>query len=790
MELRNPTLGPPLVVPLAQVGAGDVGLVGGKNASLGEMVQHLAAAGVPVPDGFAVTAAAYRHVLELNGLVRLVDQLAVAPPDGRVAVATELRRALSEATLPEALALRVREFYLAMATEPCAVAVRSSATAEDLPTASFAGQHESFLGVVGVAPLLAAYRACLASLFTDRAVAYRDLHGFDHRNVALSVGVQRMVRADLGAAGVMFTCDPDTGYPGVVVVDAVWGLGESVVGGQVEADRTMVLRRPGLPVLPAQIGSKRVRTVLGADGRTETVENGAALSAARVLSVDEVRTLAGWAEAVESHFGRPMDMEWAKDGEDGSLWVVQARPETVESRADLLRFDEVVVTGEGRLLASGQAVGRSAAAGPVRVLRSPAESDRFRDGDVLVAALTDPDWLPVMRRASAVVTDRGGGTSHAAIVSRELGLPAVLGCGDATSVLRDGQQVTVSCVAGGTGRVTEGAATVEHRQHDLSALPATRTKVMLNLADPAAALRWWALPAAGIGLARMEFLVAEQLGVHPMALAHPERVTDAAVRRAVAERVGGEFEGPAWFVERLAAGLATLASVAAPGRCIVRLSDFKTDEYARLLGGADFEPAESNPMLGWRGASRYADPGYRDGFALECAAVRRARAELGADNLALMVPFCRTPEEGDGVLEAMADEGLVRGLDGLEVWVMAEIPSNVLRAEEFAERFDGFSVGSNDLTQLTLGVDRESAQLSARYGADDPAVLALVADLVRRAHAVGRPVGFCGQAPSNDPAYARLLVDMGVDSVSVSPDSFVDVVRNVAAAERGLEAVA
>jgi pyruvate,water dikinase len=400
-----------------------------------------------------------------------------------------------------------------------------------------------------------------------------------------------------------------------------------------------------------------------------------------------------------------------------------------------------------------------------------------------VAELTDPDWVPVMRRAAAVVTDRGGGTSHAAIVSRELGVPAVLGCGDATSLLHDGQAVTVSCVDGGTGRVTEGAAAVEHRLHDLTSLPATHTKVMLNLADPSAAMRWWTLPAAGIGLARMEFLVAEQLGVHPMALAHPERVRDAAVRRAVAEHVGSEAEGPRWFVERLAAGLATLAAVAAPGRCIVRLSDFKTDEYARLLGGADFEPVESNPMLGWRGASRYADPGYRDGFALECAAVRRARSELGATNLAVMVPFCRTPAEGDGVLAVMADEGLARGSDGLEVWVMAEIPSNVVRAEEFAERFDGFSVGSNDLTQLTLGVDRESAELSARYGADDPAVLTLIADLVRRAHAVGRPVGFCGQAPSNDASYARLLVDMGVDSVSVTPDSFVEVARNVAVAE-------
>lgn len=782
MDTTSPTT--PLVVGLDQVGRDDVDLVGGKNASLGEMLRHLSAAGVPVPGGFAVTAAAYRAVLSLNGLDQLVDSLAQAPAPDRPAVAATLREVLATAALPTELVAGLTAAYRSLAGDgDLPVAVRSSATAEDLPTASFAGQHESFLGVEGVEELLVAYRACVASLFTDRAVAYRDEHGFDHRRVALSVGVQRLVRSDLGAAGVMFTCDPDTGFPGVVVVDAVWGLGESIVGGQVEADRTMVLRRGGLFVLPTRVGAKQFRSVRGADGRPQLVANGPGVADAPVLDVDELRMLATWAEAVGLHFGVPMDMEWAKDGGDGSLWVVQARPETVESQVDLLRYDEVVVRGTGRLLVSGQAVGRSAATGTVRVLSGPSEAERFDDGDVLVAELTDPDWVPVMRRAAAVVTDRGGGTSHAAIVSRELGVPAVLGCGDATAVLADGQTVTVSCVDGSTGRVTEGAASVEHRLHDLSALPATRTNVLLNLADPSAALRWWALPAAGIGLARLEFLVAEELGVHPMALAHPERLSDAAVRRAVAEHVGTEAEGPRWFVERLAAGLATLAAVAAPGRCIVRLSDFKTNEYARLLGGADFEPVEANPMLGWRGASRYADPGYRDGFALECAAVRRARNELGATNLAVMVPFCRTPDEADDVLAVMADEGVGRGTDGLEVWVMAEIPSNVVRAEEFAQRFDGFSVGSNDLTQLTLGVDRESAELSARYGADDPAVLSLVEDLVLRAHAVGRPVGFCGQAPSNDPAYVRRLVDIGIDAVSVTPDSFVEVVRNVAAAE-------
>ncbi len=779
------------VVSLDSVGSDDVDIVGGKCASLGEMTRELSAAGVPVPDGFAVTAGAYWAVVELNDLGRLIERLAAAELSECPGVAQRLHDAFRTAVLPDSLADQIRNAYEEMtgtSSQPIAVAVRSSATAEDLPTASFAGQHESFLGVEGADDVVAAYRSCLASLFTDRAVGYRQENNFDHRRVALSVGVQRMVRSDLGSSGVMFTLDPDNGFDGVIVVDAVWGLGEPLVGGVVEADRYRVLRS-GLsdpsarPVLPVRLGSKAVRAVRGAAGLPALVENSESMVNSQVLSSDAVLRLARWAVLVEEHFGAPVDMEWACDGLTGEMWIVQARPETVQSQRNQLRIDSVTVADSGPVLASGRAVGTDAATGTARVLNGPEDGERFLEGDVLVAAATDPDWVPVMRRAAAVVTNRGGGTSHAAIVCRELGTPAVLGCGNATEVIADGLGVTVSCAYGPDGTVTEGISTLTRTVTELSDLPVTRTRVLLNLADPDAALRWWALPAAGIGLVRMEFIIAEQIGVHPMALAHPERVADLDELRKIDELVGGRAHGSEWFVERLAAGLAMLCAVASPGPAVVRLSDFKTNEYARLLGGQAFEPEESNPMLGWRGASRYADPGYRDGFSLECRALRRVREVLGQSNLAIMVPFCRTPEEADTVLAVLASEGLVRGEDGLQIWLMAEIPSNIIRAEEFAERCDGFSIGSNDLTQLTLGVDRESEVLADRFGPDDPAVLRLIHDLIQRAHAVDTPVSFCGQAPSNDPTYARRLVEMGIDSISVTPDSFVAVTQNVAAAE-------
>jgi pyruvate,water dikinase len=576
----------------------------------------------------------------------------------------------------------------------------------------------------------------------------------------------------------------------MVLIDAAWGLGEAVVKGEVDPDRYRVFKpllvHPGVtPVVSHSLGRKEVKIVYSPTGGTQTLDCTPAERHARVLEDHDIMTLARWAVIIEDHYGRPMDIEWAKDGDTGELFIVQARPETVQAQRGALLVHHSVADA-GPILIEGLSVGDAAAAGPVRVLRSAAEIDRFPDGGVLVAEITDPDWVPVMRKAAAIVTDRGGRTSHAAIVSRELGVPAVLGTERGTKVLRDDQMVTVSCAEGDVGFVYEGEATITREETDLGDLPDTRTKVMLNLANPAAALQWWRLPADGIGLARMEFVVNEHIRVHPMALAHPERIDDPNIRRAIAQLTRDYESGEEYFVDRLAAGVGALCSAYHPAKTILRLSDFKTNEYAKLLGGNPFEPVEENPMIGWRGASRYYHPGYRDGFALECRAIRRVRQEMGFTNLVVMVPFCRTPDEADKVLAVMAEEGLVRGEDGLAIYVMAEIPSNVILAEAFAERFDGFSIGSNDLTQLTLGVDRDSEILASSFGADDAAVLHLIRDLIARAHAVDSHVGFCGQAPSNDPAYARLLVEAGIDSVSVTPDSFVAVKTQIAAAEAEL----
>ena len=761
--------------------------------------------GVRVPDGFAVTAEAYRRLVAANDLAPVIEQGIAelrADPTALPRVGAMIRSRFLAATIPDEVRDALAVAYAGLVSEagvPITVAVRSSATAEDLPEASFAGQHESYLNVTGEAAVLQAYVDCVSSLFTDRAIAYREENDFDHRRVALSVGVQRMVRSDVGAAGVMFTLDTESGFDGVVLIDAAWGLGEAVVKGEVDPDRYRVFKTllddgdGAAPILSVRRGAKTVKIVYASpvgvasgDEPVVLVDTTPEERASTVLDDDDILLLARWAVLIERHYGRPMDIEWARDGVTDELFVVQARPETVQARRGTATFVHYTVRDAGEVLVRGLSVGDAVAVGPVCVLSGPDEIERFPEGGVLVASITDPDWVPAMRRAAAVVTDRGGRTSHAAIVSRELGVPAVLGCGDATSILADGRPVTVSCAGGEEGVVYDGAATVDREEIDLGIVPATRTQVMLNLADPDAALRWWRLPADGIGLARMEFIVSEHIGVHPMALAHPERIDDPAVRDDIARLTAGYPDGPSYFVDRLASGVATLAAPFHPRPVILRLSDFKTNEYATLLGGAPFEPVEENPMLGWRGASRYDDPGYRDGFALECRAIRRARIDLGFRNVIVMVPFCRSPQEADRVLAVMAEEGLERGRDGLQVYVMAEIPANIILAEEFAERFDGFSIGSNDLTQLTLGVDRDSERL-AHFDASDPAVLYLIRDLIPRAHAAGgRKVGFCGQAPSNDPTYARFLVEAGIDSVSVTPDSFLAVKQQIAAAEADL----
>lgn len=782
------------VIPFTELGRGDVGRVGGKNASLGELIARLGPAGVRVPPGFATTADAYRELLDGHGLRARVEyqlgRLREGAPLGEAGAA--IRSVILAEPLPRGLAVEITAAYeelgRALGRSDPEVAVRSSATAEDLPEASFAGQQETYLNVRGQRELLDAVHRCFASLYTDRAIDYRERMGFDHLQVALSVGVQAMVRSDLAGAGVIFTLDPESGFPEVVVVSAAWGLGETVVSGQTDPDEYTVfkpaLKDPALePVIDVRVGAKRRKAVYGAHGLTETVDTMSEERSRRVLTDAEVRQLAAWAVAVEEHYGCPMDLEWAKDGITGELAVVQARPETVQSRrrATTLRRCRLTTT-PGHALVAGTAVGEAIGTGPVCRLDTPVDLERFPDGGVLVTGITDPDWEPIMKRASAIVTDHGGRTSHAAIVSRELGVPAVVGTSNATEVLSDGADVTVSCAEGARGRVYAGVLAYEETETDLAALPATRTHVMLNLADPAAAFRWWRLPADGVGLARLEFIVAHQVKVHPMALLHPERL-DAADRCAVEQLTEGYLDRGRYFTDRLAYGIARIAASRWPAPVIVRTSDFKTNEYAKLLGGRPFEPVEANPMIGWRGASRYYSDGYREGFALECRALRRVRDEMGLTNLIVMIPFCRTLDEADRVLEVMAGQGLRRGENGLKVYVMAEIPANVILAEEFAERFDGFSIGSNDLTQLTLGVDRDSEALAHVFDETDPAVTRSIRGLVPRAHAAGRPVGLCGQRPSDDPAFTGFLVDAGIDSISVAPDSFAAVKQHVAAAE-------
>lgn len=785
------------VVPFTELGRSDVGRVGGKNASLGEMTNRLGAAGIRVPPGFATTAEAYEELLAGRGLRDSVEEqigrLHQGAPLDEVGAA--IRSFFLAQPLPPPLRDAVLAAYERLAEESGReapeVAVRSSATAEDLPEASFAGQQETFLNVRGPERLLEACGRCYASLFTDRAIDYRERMGFDHLAVALSVGVQLMVRSDLAGAGVAFTLDPESGFPEVIVVSAAWGLGETVVSGQVDPDEYTVfkpsMKDPSLnPVIDVRIGTKRLKTVYADTGLTRTVDTPDTERNRRVLADAEIRELAAWAAAVEEHYSCPMDLEWAKDGLTGELWIVQARPETVQSRrrtSTLSRYRLTVTPGEP--LVEGIAVGEAIGQGPVVALDAPVDLDRFPQGGVLVTRVTDPDWEPVMKRAAAIVTDHGGRTSHAAIVSRELGVPAVVGTGNGTRILRDGRTVTVSCGEGAGGRVYEGMLAYEEILTDLAELPTTRTRVMLNLADPSAAFRWWRLPADGVGLARLEFIVAHQVKVHPMALLHPERL-DADTRRVVERITEGPLGRGEYFVDRLAQGIARIAASRWPAAVVVRTSDFKTNEYAKLLGGLPFEPDEANPMIGWRGASRYYSDGYREGFALECRALRRVRDGMGLTNVIVMIPFCRTLGEADHVLAVMADEGLVRGENGLKVYVMAEIPANIILAEEFAERFDGFSIGSNDLTQLTLGVDRDSEALAHVFDERDPAVVRSIQTLAARAHAAGRPVGLCGQRPSDDPAFTAILVEAGLDSISVAPDSFGAVKRHVARAETTL----
>ncbi|MBN9035101.1 MAG: phosphoenolpyruvate synthase [Rhizobiales bacterium] len=792
---RKPAKASP-VIWFEKLGRGDVAQVGGKNASLGEMVQTLSPKGIRVPPGFATTAGAYWDYVEANDLGGEIGALLAQLAEGRATLAEtgrEIRALILRGEWPEdaaaAIAQAYRELCERTGKADVDVAVRSSATAEDLPDASFAGQQETFLNIRGEKALLNACRRCYASLFTDRAISYRDAKGFDHMAVALSIGVQQMVRSDLGGSGVMFSIDTETGFKDVVVIDAAWGLGENVVQGAVDPDEYQVFKplladAALVPIIEKKRGQKAQKMIYAAGEKpTRNVPTSKAERAAFVLDDPEILTLARWAASIEAHYGCPMDMEWAKDGETGEMFIVQARPETVQSRREAASFRSYTITKKGRTLATGLSIGDAVVAGRVCLIEDARDIDRFVDGSILVTGTTDPDWVPIMKRAAAIVTDHGGRTSHAAIVSRELGLPAIVGTGNATQVLHSEQEVTVSCAEGDQGFVYEGTARFDVETVDVAGLPQTRTEIMLNLANPAAALRWWRIPADGVGLARMEFVVSNHIRVHPMALVRYDQLRDGKARAEIAELTAGYPDRTEYFVDRLSRGLARIAAALWPKPVIVRMSDFKTNEYAGLLGGAEFEPAEENPMIGFRGAARYYSPRYREGFALECRAIERLRGTLGFDNVVVMIPFCRSTGEADRVLEVMAENGLERGKNGLKVFVMCEIPSNVILAAEFAKRFDGFSIGSNDLTQLTLGVDRDSAELAGLFDEQDPAMRWMISTVIAEARRAGAKIGLCGQAPSDHPEFAAFLVECGIDSISVSPDSFIAVKRAVAEAE-------
>ncbi|MDA8076638.1 MAG: phosphoenolpyruvate synthase [Actinomycetota bacterium] len=781
-------------------GIDDVPSVGGKNASLGEMYRELSPKGVRVPNGFAITAEAYRTMLDASGataaLHQALDGLDPSDVDDLARRARKAREVVYGAGVPAEVEAEILAGYRQLQDqygEDVRLAVRSSATAEDLPSASFAGQQDTFLNIRGDQHLLEACRRCYASLFTDRAVHYRVDEGFDHFKVALSIGVMKMVRSDLASSGVMFSLDTESGFRDVVFVTGSWGLGENVVQGAVDPDEFYV-HKPTFEagkraVLRRMLGDKAVKMIFSEGGTTHTTRNVPTPKADRArycLADADVLELAGAAIAIERHYGRPMDMEWAKDGLDGMIYVVQARPETVASQRHTTVIERYVLDGTAPLLAEGRSVGEKIASGPARVIESVDRLSEFRPGEVLVADTTTPDWEPVMKTAAAIVTNRGGRTCHAAIVARELGVPAVVGTGDATTSIAGGKAVTVSCAEGDVGRVYDGAVAFRVERTEVADLARPATKIMVNLGDPDLAFKTSFLPNDGVGLARMEFIITESIKAHPLALVHPDRVTDPKARAAIARLVRGYESGEAFFVERLSEGIGTIAAAFWPKPVVVRMSDFKTNEYASLLGGTDFEPHEANPMLGFRGASRYAHPAYAEGFALECAALKRVREEMGLTNVVIMLPFVRRVAEAEQVLDRMAELGLRRGEGGLEVYAMCEIPNNVILIDRFAPLFDGFSIGSNDLTQLTLGVDRDSEIVAFDYDERDEGVKEMIRLAVEGCRRNGIHSGLCGQAPSDYPDMAQFLVEVGIDSMSLNPDTVIGTTRAVLDVEQRL----
>ncbi|MDZ8055280.1 MAG: phosphoenolpyruvate synthase [Aulosira sp. ZfuVER01] len=817
-----------LILWFDEVGIADIPLVGGKNASLGEMIQQLTPKGVNVPTGFATTAYAYRYFIESAGLDaklrKLFSDLDVEDVKNLQERGKKARSLLMHTPFPVELRQAIAKAYESLCEPYHAdtdVAVRSSATAEDLPDASFAGQQETYLNVVGVAGVLGACHRCFASLFTDRAISYRHTKGFDHFSVALAVGVQKMVRSDLASAGVMFSIETETGFKDAALISAAYGLGENVVQGTVNPDEYYVFKptlKTGFsPIVDKKLGSKELKMVYDDGSKfTKNILVPAEERGKFVLTDDEILQLARWACVIEDHYSQvhghytPMDIEWAKDGITNQLFVVQARPETVQSQKQgnvlrsyrLLEGDtEIVGRGDAESqditasphprvsvskrhpLVTGRAIGEAISQGKVSLILDVSKIDQFQPGEVLVTDRTDPDWEPIMKRASAIITNSGGRTCHAAIIARELGVPAIVGCGNATAILKTGQEVTVSCAEGEEGRVYPGLLPFEVEEVHLENLPRTRTQILMNVGNPQEAFSLSAIPNDGVGLARTEFIIANQIQIHPMALIHYDNLNDEFVKAKIAEITALYDDKPQYFVDRLAQGIGRIAAAFYPKPVIVRMSDFKSNEYANLLGGQQFEPHEENPMLGWRGAARYYDPGYREAFALECHAIKRVREEMGLTNVIPMIPFCRTPDEGRLVLAEMANNGLKQGVNDLQVYVMCELPNNVIMAEEFAAVFDGFSIGSNDLTQLTLGLDRDSALVARLFDERSQGVKRMVKMAIQAAKQNNRKIGICGQAPSDYPEFAHFLVEQGINSISLNPDSVLKTMLEIAKVE-------
>lgn len=785
------------ICPLSQISRSDQAMFGGKAASLGEMISQLDKLGINVPAGFSVSVDGFDRFIDGAGLRQDVKDLGDIDDhdmDKLLGRASDLRERIRHSEIPESLRHEITEGYARLATESGLdqplVAVRSSATAEDQADASFAGQYDSYLFLRGIDSVLEAVRKCYASLFNDRAVTYRLESGYRDVEAKLAIVVQRMARSDIGSSGVAFSLDTETGYPDAVLITGAFGAGEAVVQGKVDPDEFLVhkeMLNNHRPIIRRDRGSKQIKAIFGSEtsGEVEFVKTEEHEQSSFCIGDEHVLELARWVGKIESHFGHAVDVEWALDGETGELSIVQARPETVQarlSRSGCLRRYQMI--SHGREIVSGTAIGNGIAVGRARKLKGPGDDAGFEDGDILVAEITDPDWLPVMRRAGGIVTNRGGRTSHAAIVSRELGISAVTGTVNGTELIEDGDTITVNCNNGNRGAVYEGAADYHTEDIVLSSIPASDTKVMLNLADPGAALNWWSLPCDGVGLARMEFIVSNHIKVHPLALLHFDELEDQDAKAEIDDLTAGYEDKTAYFVDRLAEGLGTIAAAVWPRPITVRTSDFKSNEYALLLGGNQFEPDEENPMIGWRGASRYIDDRYRDGFKLECDALQKARDVLGFTNIKAMIPFCRTVDEAEAVLDIMAERGLKQGQNGFEVLMMCEVPSNVILIDEFARLFDGFSIGSNDLTQLLLGIDRDNERLQETFDEMDPAVQWAIRHVIARAHRAGKTIGLCGEGAGDRPQFAHFLVSAGIDSISVTPRAFPDAKRNVNAAEK------